>query len=1072
MNPENIQPTNTFLWQRLSEECPIWAIFVPVMFGFVVVSLIVFFRQERKWLAAIIGGGIVGALTLIYLPIAFLLVTNVKHIAWLVILVPLLSVALVYVVLMYIRDSRSVHWLWAIFLGTLRLCVYGILAIVFLLPGCQYFEQQEYHAKVIFLFDVSGSMFVRDDLPEEGQDPDKLPTRQDKIVSLLTAVQRDTQGKESTFIDQILQKSPVTAYRFGHVLDEGEALQLTSKNNIKSEDLAKWLSPNKKHVKDPLLDEIKDEKLREEKQAEYQRRLDLIDGLKSGTNVAGACLQMHNLEGNGLLQVIVVISDGQSNIGSDEARSDFINRVSGSRRSVPVITIGVGQFRLPASIRIDDIQAPEETRPDDKFPARVTVVGTGLHGEDFNVLLEIRRVKDVTGKPVEEEPFNLEPRKGTFKGQGDHPQGIVEFEIDVQELKKIVAKDDKDGQLEGEWHLKARVPKNAKESFKEKFHVTDPVKVQIQKRALRVLLFASGATREYQFLRTIIFREMSEKRMEMCVCLQNGREDHVDQDVEAERMLSDFPNTIGVNLGQKHMSLTDHDIIIAFDPDWSKLSDKQLKNLKEWVETHSGGVIFVAGPVHSFQLARPAGRDINALLAIYPVVLKDSRLHALGLPGSGLGHDSSRPYALNFSPAAKQFDFLKLDEAGESPTAGWNAFFWNEENYKGPTDGTARPRRGVYTFYPVERLKPDSSVIATFAGPKEARINSGKDEQPFLVSMRVGSGKTLYVGSGEFWRLRSFKDGYHERLWIKMARYVAAGATQQKKYGRLLIARSVPVGPILVEAHLKGKDLLALSRDLTPTVFVKKIDKLQEDKGETGKFDLKPKPSDDDWRGYFQETFRLTEPGEYEFRLPVPGTNETLRQNVIVRKPNPEMDNVRTNFGYLYQLSSDAGPFIQKLPAAVRKEIESAIQIPVDAPGVGDRGVKRLFFPLQNADAVAKCIQPVPPKMETTKGKFERLWDQGGDTGLPELSAKWLAILMPLVIGLIGVVLLLIMRQPLNALAFFGICFALSMGIVGVDFFFSDLLSEYLPVQLSFVMMTLVSLLGIEWLARKLLRLA
>ncbi len=1072
MNPKNIQPTDTFLWQRLSEECPIWAIFVPVLFGFFVVLLIVLFRQERKLLSAVVGGGIVGVLTIIYLPIAFLLVMNVKQIAWLVILVPLLAVALVYVALMYIRDSRSVHWLWAIFLGSLRICVYTILAVVFLLPGCQYFEQQEYHSKVVFLFDVSGSLFVVDDLPEEGQDPEKLPTRQDKILTMLSTLKKDAEGKESTFIDRIVQKSPVTAYRFGHVLDEGDVMHLTKNNSTTAEDWAKWLRPDKKHVKDPKLDEIKDDKIREEKQAEYQRRLDLIDGLKTGTNIAGACLQMHKLEGNGLLQAIVVVSDGQSNIGSDDARTDFINRVTGSRRSVPVITIGVGQYRLPASIRIDDIQAPEETRPDDKFPARVTVVGTGLHGEDFNVLLEIRRVKDVTGKPVDEEPFHLEPKKGTFKGQGDHPQGIVEFEIDVQELKKILAKEDKNSQLEGEWHLKARVPRSPKEAFKEKFHVTDPVKVQIQKRALRVLLFASGASREYQFLRTIIFRETNEKRMEMSVFLQNGREDNVDQDVEPDRLLSDFPDVLGANTGKKYMSLSDYDVVIAFDPDWSRLSDKQLKNLKEWVETHSGGIIFVAGPVHSYQLARPAGRDINALLALYPVVLKDSRLHALGLPGSGLGHDSSRPYALNFTPAAKQFDFLKLDESGESPTAGWNGFFWNNENYRGPTDDTARPKRGFYNYYPVERLKPDSSVIATFAGPKEARINNGKDEMPFLVSMRVGSGKTLYAGSGEFWRLRSFKDGFHERLWIKMARYVAAGATQQKKYGRLLIARSIPVGPVHVEAHLKGKDLLPLSRDLTPTVFVRKIDKLQEDKGEGGKFDLKPKQSDDVWRGYFQETFRLTEPGEYEFRLPIPGTTESLRQNVKVRKPNPELDNVRTNFGYLYQMSSDAGPFIQKLPAEVRKEVESAIQIPIDAPGVGDRGMKKLFFPLQNADVVAKCIQIVPPKLETTKGKFERLWDRGVDTGMPELSAKWMAILMPIMVGLIGTAILLLTQQWISAIVFFMLCMMFSIGVAGFDFFFSDFLSEYLPVQLSFVMITLVSLLGIEWLARKLLRLA
>src|SRR6476660_6278436 len=78
--------------------------------------------------------------------------------------------ALVYVALMYRKDARSVHPAVAGFLGFLRCVVYTILAAVFLLPGCQTFDMTEYHGKVLFLFDVSGSMVKTvDDLPEIGQ---------------------------------------------------------------------------------------------------------------------------------------------------------------------------------------------------------------------------------------------------------------------------------------------------------------------------------------------------------------------------------------------------------------------------------------------------------------------------------------------------------------------------------------------------------------------------------------------------------------------------------------------------------------------------------------------------------------------------------------------------------------------------------------------------------------------------------------------------------------------------------------------------------------------------------------
>ena len=61
--------------------------------------------------------------------------------------------------------------------------------------------------------------------------------------------------------------------------------------------------------------------------------------------------------------------------------------------------------------------------------------------------------------------------------------------------------------------------------------------------------------------------------------------------------------------------------------------------LNKWVANDGGGVIFVAGPIYSYQIARPGGHDLDSLLQIFPVVLKDNRLH--GSSGSVGGHDTS-----------------------------------------------------------------------------------------------------------------------------------------------------------------------------------------------------------------------------------------------------------------------------------------------------------------------------------------------------------------------------------------------------------------------------------------------
>src|ERR1051325_480075 len=163
MNPDKQEQAEVveFVCRGLREPCPEWAIGVPVLFAFLVVALIVLFKPERKLLTAIVGGAAVGLISIVYLPLAYFLV---KAFSWMGILLPVVGVALFYVGMMYIRDARSVHWLWAIFLGLLRSTVYLILAVVFLLPGCQHKEEHKFESKVVVLFDVSGSMMTKDDL--------------------------------------------------------------------------------------------------------------------------------------------------------------------------------------------------------------------------------------------------------------------------------------------------------------------------------------------------------------------------------------------------------------------------------------------------------------------------------------------------------------------------------------------------------------------------------------------------------------------------------------------------------------------------------------------------------------------------------------------------------------------------------------------------------------------------------------------------------------------------------------------------------------------------------------------
>jgi RNA polymerase sigma factor (sigma-70 family) len=296
-------------------------------------------------------------------------------------------------------------------------------------------------------------------------------------------------------------------------------------------------------------------------------------------------------------------------------------------------------------------------------------------------------------------------------------------------------------------------------------------------KPLRVLLFAGAPTRDYQFVRRLFATQADKKQAELAIYLQpppgqDRPRPGIVQDVPPERMLKQFPTRLVADekpdAEDRYGNLAAYDVIIAFDPDWVRLTEEQGQLLEKWVGEKGHGLIVVAGPINSLALARPNNaRKLKPILDVLPVHLADFRLSP--------ERDISRPWPLAFPNAEK---FLKLDEDGKEPLAGWSEFFFGKQrdDWQKTDD---RPLRGFYTAYPVKSVKPAATVHATFRDP-QARIAAGGDKTqdlPYLVAMPYGKGRTVYLGSGETWRLRQFHEGWHERFWNQLARYAAsAGA--------------------------------------------------------------------------------------------------------------------------------------------------------------------------------------------------------------------------------------------------------------------------------------------------------
>ena len=68
--------------------------------------------------------------------------------------------------------------------------------------------------------------------------------------------------------------------------------------------------------------------------------------------------------------------------------------------------------------------------------------------------------------------------------------------------------------------------------------------------------------RDYQYLRTLLFRD---KSMKVDVLLQSGQPG---MSQEATNILSDFPAS--------RQEMADYDCLVAFDPDWKALKPEQV----------------------------------------------------------------------------------------------------------------------------------------------------------------------------------------------------------------------------------------------------------------------------------------------------------------------------------------------------------------------------------------------------------------------------------------------------------------------------------------------------------------
>jgi hypothetical protein len=551
----------------------------------------------------------------------------------------------------------------------------------------------------------------------------------------------------------------------------------------------------------------------------------------SETRLGEALKQVEQQQREGPLAGVIVVTDGVQNSGLEP-----LSLVDAETNpSVPIYAVGVGSNEPRRNLRVQELIAPSRVYPEDKTSVTGVIQGEGFAGRTVEVQLLAREAGENTSSTV------VGAEQITFSG--DQEMIPVEFQIEPAvvgrlglELKINVPSDD---QYEGD---------NRRE-----------VEVEVVEASTKVLLIAGGASRDYQFLRNQLFRD---RHATVDVWIQSA-EGAISQ--EANQILTEFPRS--------KEELYAYDCIVAFDPNWELLDALQAEMLEKWVAEEAGGLICVAGPIHTQTWSQSP--ELGKIRALYPVEFQ----RRLTLLDDGV-YGSKTPWPIIFTREGEEASYLWLADNATESRMRWEEF------------------PGVYGCYAVKGAKPGARILGYYGDP-DASLTA---EYPvYLAEQFYGSGRVFYMGSGELWRLRALDPGYFEILTTKLIRHVSQGRLLKgSSRGRLLVEQDrYSVGnEVVVRAQL-------LSESREPLIADRVIARVLDDQGNGMNLVLE---ADKNRPGNFIGQFTVKREGSYRIELAVPDApDELLERRIQVVVPDLEFEQTRRNDELLAALASRTG---------------------------------------------------------------------------------------------------------------------------------------------------------------------
>lgn len=599
----------------------------------------------------------------------------------------------------YRRESASCPRWAKNFLATLRLLVCAALLLIFLEPSLSYTKFHSLRPVLALLRDTSESINTKDRYVDE--------RAAESAASVL-----------ETTVEDLRQRTPTRAEVVDRLFERADGSLLTglnAKGRLRvldfSDRVAEMDSPTENSGSEDEGDagEAPADAATSDPSADLVK-LPPLKASGAGTDIARAVSEALTEK---LTSAIVVLTDGQHN-----AATDLEDALAEAKlRNVPVYFIGLGDPNRPQNLSVSNLYADPQVWNNDPFQIQAVLSAEGV-GEE-TVKVELVELLGEAGTDDGEERV-LEAKDVVLPADGGR------VKLDFSHVPREP----------GAKRLTVRVDALEDESNPDDNTPAAPARVQVLDDNARVLMVSGGPNWEYRALTRLLMRE---KMIDLSCWLQSldpGRKQQGNTQINA--------------LPANREELFEYDVVILLDPDPLAFDQEYIELLKSFVREHSGGLLYMPGPVHAGRFLTSS--QTSGLIEVLPVLLGDVG----SMEVNSLLSTNNREWPLSIVAANTDQPIMRFFNDAQQTLMQWKQL------------------PGTFWSFPALAPKPAARVLIEHSDPT---LRRNEVARPLLVTGHFGTGRTTYLGFDGTWRWRTkgLDAEFFQRFWIQTTRYLVEG---------------------------------------------------------------------------------------------------------------------------------------------------------------------------------------------------------------------------------------------------------------------------------------------------------